>query len=63
MESLEHRTIKETIQKKEIKNLKEVIKMNRFFDDDFTREEMFLLICKTKNRMEIDEILGNLEKR
>lgn len=37
--------------------------MNRFFDDDFTKEEMFLLICKTKNRMEQDEILGNLEKR
>ena len=32
--------------------------------DDVTKEEIaVLLLLKGKNRMEIDEILGNLEKR
>jgi hypothetical protein len=32
--------------------------------DDMTKEEYnMLVLLKGKNRMEIDEILGNLEKR
>ena len=37
-------------------------KMNKFFDDDFTEEEIASLTCKTKNRMEQDKILGEKEK-
>ena len=37
--------------------------MNKFFDDDFTQEEITALLCKTKNRMEQDEILCELERR
>lgn len=36
--------------------------MNKFFDDDFTEEEIVALLCKTKNRMEQDKILGEKEK-
>lgn len=36
--------------------------MNKFFDDDFTEEEIIALNCKTKNRMEQDKILVEKEK-